>query len=159
MNGMRCCPAIRNTSATPDTSIIRRQSHTTLSPIPTSASSSDRCRIPMFTAQLKGHDLHDPDRTTIDGVRTSVRERVPDDRAALQLSATPCPGTIRRWCDNIELGTRIADTAILQADGTVSWLTANRSTMAGPWMNGTNRGRRGLYDGGTGMFRRTVDTR
>ena len=72
----------------------------------------------------------------------------------------------------IELGTRIADTAILQeTDGTVSWLTANRSdTMAADktvderYEPGAPTS--GLYDGmaGTGMFaaelyRRTHDER
>ena len=54
--------------------------------------------IPMFTAQLTGHDLHAPDGTTIDGVCDVVRERVLDTIGILTnrphcnraLSATPC---------------------------------------------------------------------
>lgn len=112
--------------------------------------------IPMFTAQLTGHDLHAPDGTTIDGVcERSVRERVLDtighldEQAALQsriirnalrmepgMEDAHPTASVSSDTDAehypIELGTRIADTAILQeTDGTVSWLTANRSdTMA-----------------------------
>lgn len=110
----------------------------------------------MFTAQLTGHDLHAPDGTTIDGVcERSVRERVLDtighldEQAALQsciirnalrmepgMEDAHPTASVSSDTDAehypIELGTRIADTAILQeTDGTVSWLTANRSdTMA-----------------------------
>lgn len=152
--------------------------------------------IPMFTAQLTGHDLHAPDGTTIDGVcERSVRERVLDtighldEQAALQsriirnalrmepgMEDAHPTASVSSDTDAehypIELGTRIADTAILQeTDGTVSWLTANRSdTMAADktvderYEPGAPTS--GLYDGmaGTGMFaaelyRRTHDER
>ena len=150
----------------------------------------------MFTAQLTGHDLHAPDGTTIDGVcERSVRERVLDtighldEQAALQsriirnalrmepgMEDAHPTASVSSDTDAehypIELGTRIADTAILQeTDGTVSWLTANRSdTMAADktvderYEPGAPTS--GLYDGmaGTGMFaaelyRRTHDER
>lgn len=150
----------------------------------------------MFTAQLTGHDLHAPDGTTIDGVcERSVRERVLDtighldEQAALQsriirnalrmepgMEDAHPTASVSSDTDAehypIELGTRIADTAILQeTDGTVSWLTANRSdTMAADktvderYEPGSPTS--GLYDGmaGTGMFaaelyRRTHDER
>lgn len=150
----------------------------------------------MFTAQLTGHDLHAPDGTTIDGVcERSVRERVLDiighldEQAALQsriirnalrmepgMEDAHPTASVSSDTDAehypIELGTRIANAAILQeTDGTVSWLTANRSdTMAADktvderYEPGAPTS--GLYDGmaGTGMFaaelyRRTHDER
>ena len=91
--------------------------------------------IPMFTAQLTGHDLHAPDGTTIDGVcERSVRERVLDtighldEQAALQsriirnalrmepgMEDAHPTASVSSDTDAehypIELGTRIADTA------------------------------------------------
>ena len=102
---------------------------------------------PCSPAQLTGHDLHAPDGTTIDGVcERSVRERVLDtighldEQAALQsriirnalrmepgMEDAASDASVSSDTDAehypIELGTRIADTAILQeTDGTVSCL-------------------------------------